>query len=54
MKEGTENLKDSMTNKIYYLNLAEILARDVFMSKPNEVPTLRNWQIKLPVLFVWS
>ena len=34
MKEGMRNVKDSITNKIYCLILAEVLARDVFMSKP--------------------
>ena len=34
MKEGMKNLKDSITNKIYCLNLAEVLARDIFMAKP--------------------
>lgn len=33
MKEGTKNLKGSIINKIYCLNLAEVLARDIFMSK---------------------
>ena len=33
MKEGMKNLKDSITNKIYCLILAEVLARDIFMSK---------------------
>jgi hypothetical protein len=28
------NLKDSIANKIYYLILAEVLARDNFISKP--------------------
>ena len=34
MKECMKNLKDSITNKIYCLILAEVLARDIFMSKP--------------------
>ena len=29
-----KNLKDFIINKIYCLNLAEVLARDIFMSKP--------------------
>lgn len=34
MKEGMKNLKDSITNKIYCLIVAEVLARNIFMSKP--------------------
>lgn len=29
MKEGMMNFKDSVTSKIYWLNLAKILARDI-------------------------
>ena len=34
MKEGMQNFKDSITNKIYYLILVEILAREICLSKP--------------------
>jgi hypothetical protein len=34
MKEGMKNFKDSITNKIYYLTLVEILAREICLSKP--------------------
>jgi hypothetical protein len=34
MKKGKKNLKDSMTSKIYCFILAEVSARDIFMSKP--------------------
>ena len=45
------NLKYSITN-IYCLNLAEVLARDIFMSKPViRLSMLKNQQIKLPVPF---
>ena len=33
MKEGMKNLRDSITNKIYCFILAQVLARDIFMSK---------------------
>jgi hypothetical protein len=54
MKEGMKNLKDFIINKIYCLNLAEVLARDIFMSKPiigcSHVENLAD-QITCPV---WS
>jgi hypothetical protein len=34
MKDGMKNLKDFIVNKIYCLILAEVLAKDIFMSKP--------------------
>lgn len=32
MKDGMMNLKDSITNKIYSLSLAEVLTKDIFIS----------------------
>jgi hypothetical protein len=32
MEEGTKNFKNSITNKIYCLKLAEILAKDIFIT----------------------
>jgi hypothetical protein len=47
MNEGTNNIKDSITNKAYCLILSEVLDRDIFKPKPMS----RNQQIKSPVLF---
>ena len=33
VKDGMMNLKDFTTNKVYCLILAEVFARDIFMSK---------------------
>jgi len=47
------NFKDSVTNKSYCLILADVLARDIFMSNPVSGLFLmwRNQQNIVPVLF---
>jgi hypothetical protein len=52
MKDGTMNLKDSITNKIYFLIFAEVwLEVFLFLSHYWAIPMWRNQQFKLPAPF---